>query len=714
MISFLSRAAIILLTPALVLSLSIAPPIAAAPHAARNRITVEGANAQPLAVFDADEALGASIDGGAKDEAAAVFRNVNLAAMRKSRFPRLAYRLRTELANEAWHWSSEGQWSDPAHNEGYWTGDASANTKGLVTFGYKLARRGNTIDQANDDGYSRLDDGDSSTFWKSNPYLDQHFSKETPGRPQWVVVELPKHMPIDAITIAWKQPFARRYAVQYWVGADEYEGRWHDFPQGVVSNGRGGTVTLNLAQAAISTKFVRVLLQQSSGISDAAGSDIRDRLGFAIGEIYLGTMNAGGSILDVIRHGTDRTHQTILHVSSTDPWHRAIDRDAETEQPSFEALIKAEIIQRTPIMVPAGLAYDTPDNALAELHYLQNHHIPFDRVELGEEPDGQMISAPDYSALYLEFARHLHASFPKITIGGPSLQDGIADTWLDPDPDESWTSQFVRYLTDHHGLDQLGFFSFELFPFDNLCGSIPEKLLGRDLVMDTLFKRLKKDGVPRSIPWVITEYGFSAFAGRAMVEMPSALLDADMIADFLGRGGSAAYLYGYPPDQLLDGDQNCSGRGNMMLWEMNDVGQARWAMPAFYAMRMMKTDWAGPGRNMLYRATTTLHDDRGRALIAAYPILRSDGQWSLLIINRSSTAVTTRVAFKSALPGRGGPLHIMQYSSKQYLWNAREGHPSLDRPPEETRAKGWDTPIPLPALSLTVLTGAGPVATMSK
>src|SRR6266852_3705291 len=179
---------------------------------------------RPLATFDPQSAFGATIDVHGDRESARVLTKPNVEAMLSTGFHRISYRLATELGGEAWHWNPSGTWSEPGNQQGYWTSDAGSDVPIDASYGYRLPRRGNTIDQSGNSSYSRIDDGDVATFWKSNPYLE--------GRPQWLFVDLGEAKAVNTIRILWGEPYAIDFQVQRWRGDDPINnparGRWID------------------------------------------------------------------------------------------------------------------------------------------------------------------------------------------------------------------------------------------------------------------------------------------------------------------------------------------------------------------------------------------------------------------------------------------------------------------------------------------------------
>lgn len=258
--------------------------------------------AHPVKRADLTMAFGGGVDGHAAGEEKRMLSPQNIQAMESSGLKPLSYRLRTELGVEAWHWNPHGSWSDEEHSQGYWTSSSSSPTPILTSYGYRLPRRGDTLDEANNDGYSRLDDGDSKTFWKSNPYLSSHYTGEPDSKhPQWVVLDFEKPEKINAIRLHWKEPYAQQFRVQYALGGSVYLGHnaaWHDFPHGKIKNGRGGEAFLFLGQPTFlgrsqPVRFVRILMTESSGTSpealSAVACDPRDKMGYALGEIEVGS-----------------------------------------------------------------------------------------------------------------------------------------------------------------------------------------------------------------------------------------------------------------------------------------------------------------------------------------------------------------------------------------------------------------------------------------
>ena len=679
-------------------------------------ITIVIDSSRPLATFSPSGALGAGVDGHARGSLHNIYARQNIAAMRSAGLARLTYRLRTELGIEAWHWNPKGRWSDSIHSRGYWVSDSLSDAPITITHGYRLPRRGNTIDQADNTGYSRLDDGDTASFWKSNPYLDPLMDGgDSTAHPQWIIADLGSVSRVNAMRIAWADPFAADFRVQYWHGEvvndidESPPGKWVTFPRGDIHASPGGDQQLSLADTPISTRFVRLVLTGSSHTAPIGARDARDSAGYAIRELWVGR-RSDATLTDLLRHGTSRQTQSLTYASSTDPWHRASDVDLDLEQPGFDRVASSGLTNGNPMMIPVPVLFSTPEDGANELRYLVHHGYAFDRVELGEEPDGQYITPEDYASFYLRWSRALRGIAPRATLGGPSFQSPESEVmmaWPEDSVGAPWMTRFLSVLRKHRRLGDFGFLSFEWYPFDDVCAPTAPQLASAPGRLAEALRRLHAQGVPRTLPLIIAEYGYSAFAGRAEVDVEGALYDADLVGHFLALGGAAAFLYGYEPT-YLDHEARCAGAwGNNALFLATNTRAIREPVAAFYAIRLITHDWLelGSSQHRLY-ATSAINAGEPDSLLSAFSVRRPDGKWSVLLVNRDeSRPRTVRLRFAGDPNGAvvAGLHDEWIFSRAQYRWipNGEYGHPAPDEPPRHRRTR--DGSIRLPPYSLAVV-----------
>ncbi len=665
-------------------------------------------------------AIGASAgDGEPAGSVSQIYTPGNLGQMLSAGFGRISYRLNSELQVQAWHWNPSGTWSDPL-GRGYWTGGSTPGSSIVHSSLYQLPHSGFTHDQAYDESYSRVVDGDPATYWKSNPYLTSAFTGEADAlHPQWILVDLGRAKPVNAVRLTWVDPYATAYRVQYWTGGDalfdQANGQWQTFPQGSVSGGTGGTVTLTLAATAIPVQFVRILMTVSSGTCDTHGaSDPRNCAGYALAELGVGTVS-GTTFTDLVQHGTSNTSQTVTYASSVDPWHDPTTLFGDEEQPGLDLVLSTSGLARgLPAMVPVALLYGTPVDAANEIAYLEARGYPLLGVELGEEPDGQFMVPEDYAALYLQWATAIHAVDPALRLGGPVFQGATSDiaVWPDGSGRTSWLGRFLDYLQTHGRLGDLAFMSFEHYPFDP-CHTRWKNLLDEPALVSGIVQTWHGDGLSPSIPLYVTEYNVTFDDARPLVDLFGALFEADFVGSFLAAGGAGSFYYAYEPGPLFG---SCGGFGGFQMFTTDASYQIQARTSQYFATELLTQEWAEPVdmAHQIAPATSDVLDPRGNALVSAYALHRPDGQWALLLVNKSkgrsqSVTVDFHDTTDDSHHAFAGTVAQVSFGAANYRWHSHgvNGFPAPDGPASSsTVPSGAGAIFILPKASITVLRGA--------
>jgi len=695
-------------------------------------------------------AIGTSVDSESPGYIPALWAPSRVAQEIQAGFGTLSLRLYTELSIQDWHWNPSGTFSQGT--QGYWTSSATPTSTEITdSYGYVLPHRGDTRDQGDDNGYSRIDDGDPNSYWKSDPYLASRYTGDPDSaHPQWAVIDLDAVHEVDGIRIAWADPYATNFRVQYWRGdnaqampngtylqppgvvtgydtvdaiIDQAHGTWHDFPNGVIANGAGGDPLIRLADADIQTHWVRILMTASSGTCDTHGSaDPRDCVGYAIQDVSLGLIDSTGELHDLVRHSTcggDPSrpgcypHQSTIYTSSDDPWHTQDDRiKTDQDQPGLDIVSRSALTRGLPVMYPVPLFYSTPQNAANEVAYLEARGYKIGYIEMGEEVDGQYAEPEDYAALYVEFAEAIHKVDPKVKLGGPVFEGVNIDTpiWADGTGDTRWFHRFLLYLRSHGHLNDLAFMSFEHYPFAGADrdGRVYEDLIQEPAIVKNIVDMWHADGLPAGVPMFMTEDNFANDGGPVPKQLEGGLWLADWIASSLTDGIAGVNYYQIEAEPTGH-EQRCSCYGGYGVFLVDRNGAIIARTSQFWAARMLDSQWfeAGDTPQSVYATTT----DLGSNDVTAYTVKRADGTWSVLLVNKDDVPRSVDVSFSASVVGAArhfaGPVTVATWGSGQYQWAATKLVPpdpdtgiSLSTAPG-----GAGTAYTIPARSIVVLRG---------
>ena len=664
--------------------------------------------------FDPDSALGSSLDVLSRMDINRVFTPHVIQEALSAGWGPITYRNNTELRMGAWHWTENGTWSDAEHRSGYFTGSTELKAPIKYILAYALPHRGFATSG------DRPVSGPNLTYWKSNPYLTSKFTHERDElHPQWVVVDLKTQKPVSAIRINWENPYATRYQVEYWTGEDALDfdggpkGEWKVFPSGVFKTGRGGIVTLKLANNPVSTRFVRVLMMESSNTCDEHDpADIRNCVGYAIQQISPGTVGANGSFSEIAKAAGEPL--TVYCASSIDPWHSSEDvrNDGFYQHTGFDTFFTSGITNNLPAMIPVTMLYGTPEDAAAQIAYIEKRGYPIGYIEMGEEPDGKHAMPEDYGALYLQWADAIHQVDPKLKLGGPIFEGVNEDihVWPDAQGRTSWMGRFIAYLQAHNRLSDLAFVSFEHYPFQP-CEITWQTLYSEPQLMKHILQVWRDDGVPQNVPLMVTENHLAAQLTGPMTTIFAALWLADNVGSFFEGGGAAFY---HSPIQPQGIQSSCLGWASWSNFVSNEHYDIKGYTSPYFAAHMINLEWVQhrAGVHTMFNSSSDIKDSEGNVLVTTYAVHRPDGNWSLMLVNRDETNPhTLRVVFddsRNKNASFSGPVTFVTFGSEQYVWikDGINSHADPDNPPIATTiTAGSGTTFTLPKASITVLRG---------
>jgi hypothetical protein len=260
-------------------------------------------------------------------------------------------------------------------------------------------------------------------------------------------------------------------------------------------------------------------------------------------------------------------------------------------------------------------------------------------------------------------------------------------------------------------MSDLAFMSFEHYPYP--CHSKWTDLYKEAGLITHIMEVWRNDGLPPEVPLFMTEGNLAAGAGGTFLDIMGALWLADFEGAFLTGGGSASYFFHYIPETMGRGCDG--GGGTFSLIQVDGEHRFKGYLSQYFASQLITREWVEPvdSTHRVFRVSSDVRDAESNTLVTAYALLRPNGLWSLLVVNkdhdnRHRVHITFRDAEARADRTFSGPVTLITFGAAQYQWHpdGANSWADPDGPPSKSviTADG-ETLFELPRASVMVIRG---------
>ncbi len=161
--------------------------------------------------------------------------------------------------------------------------------------------------------------------------------------------------------------------------------------------------------------------------------------------------------------------------------------------------------------------------------------------------------------------------------------------------------------------------------------------------------------------------------------------------------------------------RGCGGWGTFGMFNVDLNYNILQVTSQYFSAQVLTQEWAQPvdETHRVYPTESNIRDSKGHLLVTAYSVLRPDGQWSLLLVNKDrSNPHSLEVLFKDSSEHAyyyfSGTVKQISFGANNYVWhaNVQDGYADPDGPwVSSDQQGGKGVKYSLPAAAVTVLRG---------